>query len=181
MTHPYFIYSNLYNTAPDRSGETFEAKRSRLWPASRTNRYRVQVGSQRGFRRFTRGGSGRFDASGLTPAYEYEPIGGQGPDVSGDFGQSIPGWFHRGAASFGRIGYQSRAGAFVGVMLICSSEVSMCSGNWPEIWYRRKHGNFLSTNVVNPLRGIPQFSESSAFLNNQFDFSGVSVASVSTV
>ncbi len=44
MTHPYFINSNLYNTATDRSGETFEAKRSRLWPASRTNRYRVQVG-----------------------------------------------------------------------------------------------------------------------------------------
>ncbi|MBM3784376.1 MAG: carboxypeptidase regulatory-like domain-containing protein, partial [Acidobacteria bacterium] len=44
MTHPYFINSNLHNTATNRPGETFEAKRSRLWPASRTNRYRVQFG-----------------------------------------------------------------------------------------------------------------------------------------
>lgn len=44
MTHPFFINSNLHNTATDRPGETFEAKRSRLWPASRTNRYRVQIG-----------------------------------------------------------------------------------------------------------------------------------------
>jgi hypothetical protein len=44
MTHPFFINSNLYNTATDRPGESFEAKRSRLWPASRTNRYRVQIG-----------------------------------------------------------------------------------------------------------------------------------------
>lgn len=44
MTHPFFINSNLHNTATDRPGETFAAKRSRLWPASRTNRYRVQVG-----------------------------------------------------------------------------------------------------------------------------------------
>ncbi len=44
MTHPFFINSNLHSTATNRAGETFEAKRSRLWPASRTNRYRVQVG-----------------------------------------------------------------------------------------------------------------------------------------
>lgn len=44
MTHPFFINSNLYNTATDRPGESFEAKRSRLWPASRTNRYRAQIG-----------------------------------------------------------------------------------------------------------------------------------------
>ncbi|MBM3764886.1 MAG: hypothetical protein FJW32_05805 [Acidobacteria bacterium] len=44
MTHPFFINSNLHNTATSRPGETFEAKRSRLWPASRTNRYRVQIG-----------------------------------------------------------------------------------------------------------------------------------------
>ena len=64
MTHPYFINSNLYNTATDRPGETFEAKRSRLWPASRTNRCRVQVGGGRcAFRRFTMGATGRFSAT----------------------------------------------------------------------------------------------------------------------
>jgi len=44
MTHPFFINSNLHNTATDRPGESFSEKRTRLWPASRTNRYRVQVG-----------------------------------------------------------------------------------------------------------------------------------------
>jgi hypothetical protein len=43
MTHPYFINANLHNRATDRAGESFEVKRSRLWPASRTNRYRVQI------------------------------------------------------------------------------------------------------------------------------------------
>lgn len=44
MTHPFFINGNLWNTATDRPGETRGAKRSRLWPASRTNRYRGQIG-----------------------------------------------------------------------------------------------------------------------------------------
>ncbi len=44
MTHPFFINSNLYNTATNRPGESFDQKRTRLWPPSRTNRYRVQVG-----------------------------------------------------------------------------------------------------------------------------------------
>ncbi len=44
MTHPFFINRNLYDTASDRAGESFAEKRSRLWPASRTNRYRGQIG-----------------------------------------------------------------------------------------------------------------------------------------
>ncbi|MBL8173712.1 MAG: carboxypeptidase regulatory-like domain-containing protein [Bryobacterales bacterium] len=44
MTHPFFINSNLHNTASDRPGESFAEKRTRLWPPSLTNRYRVQVG-----------------------------------------------------------------------------------------------------------------------------------------
>ena len=44
MTHPFFINRNLYDTATDRPGESWDEKRSRLWPASLTNRYRVQIG-----------------------------------------------------------------------------------------------------------------------------------------
>jgi hypothetical protein len=41
MTHPFFVNRNLYDTA---SGPPTEEKRNRLWPATKTNRYRVQVG-----------------------------------------------------------------------------------------------------------------------------------------
>jgi hypothetical protein len=44
MTHPFFINSNLYNTGTNQPGESFDQKRTRLWPASRTNRYRTQFG-----------------------------------------------------------------------------------------------------------------------------------------
>jgi hypothetical protein len=44
MTHPFFINRNLHDRSTDRSGESFQDKRNRLWPASRTNRYRVQIG-----------------------------------------------------------------------------------------------------------------------------------------
>lgn len=41
MTHPFFVNRNLYNLA---SGPPTPEKRSRLWPATKTNRYRGQIG-----------------------------------------------------------------------------------------------------------------------------------------
>ncbi|MBM3735637.1 MAG: TonB-dependent receptor [Acidobacteria bacterium] len=41
MTHPFFVNRNLYDTI---SGPPTPQKRSRLWPATKTNRYRAQLG-----------------------------------------------------------------------------------------------------------------------------------------
>jgi len=41
MTHPFFVNRNLYDLA---SGPPTAEKRSRLWPATKTNRYRGQIG-----------------------------------------------------------------------------------------------------------------------------------------
>jgi hypothetical protein len=41
MTHPFFVNRNYYDLA---SGPPTPDKRSRLWPATRTNRYRGQIG-----------------------------------------------------------------------------------------------------------------------------------------
>ncbi len=41
MTHPFFVNRNLYDLA---SGPPTAAKRSGLWPATKTNRYRGQIG-----------------------------------------------------------------------------------------------------------------------------------------
>ncbi|MBM3725270.1 MAG: carboxypeptidase regulatory-like domain-containing protein [Acidobacteria bacterium] len=40
MTHPFFINRQLYDTA---TGPPTREKRSRLWPATKTNRYRISV------------------------------------------------------------------------------------------------------------------------------------------
>ncbi|MBS1829923.1 MAG: carboxypeptidase regulatory-like domain-containing protein [Acidobacteria bacterium] len=41
MTHPFFVNRNLYDTI---SGPPTPEKRSRLWPATKTNRWRAQLG-----------------------------------------------------------------------------------------------------------------------------------------
>jgi hypothetical protein len=41
MTHPFFVNRALYDT---RTGPVTAEKRNRLWPATKTNRYRVQLG-----------------------------------------------------------------------------------------------------------------------------------------